>query len=256
MSAIIKNSTLNDMGAVLLEIGTLLMSSGASTNRIRITVNRISEAFGYQTELLITQRALTISIKDQKNDHFFSSLKRTSPHGVNFKVVSGISRMSWRVVEENWTIEQIKEEIKRLVALPSYPRWIVLSIVALAGASFCRLFGGNFQEMSITFVATFLGLMVRQETHKRKFNPYLCVFFASLVASMISGFFITMGAGTSEPAFATSVLFLVPGVPLINSFTDLFDGNIQNGMVRGVNSLIIFFAIALGLLTAIIIYGF
>jgi uncharacterized membrane protein YjjP (DUF1212 family) len=256
MSTVSNNNTLNEMGSVLLEIGTLLMSSGASTNRIRITVNRISEVFGYQTELLITQRALTLSIKDRKSDHFFSSLKRTSPHGVNFKIVSGISRMSWRVVEEKWTLEQIKVELNRLKLLPHYPRWIILSIVGLAGASFCRLSGGDFQEMVIAFTATFIGLIVRQEANKREFNPYFCVFFASFVASMISGFVVKMGIGSTEHAFATSVLFLVPGVPLINSFIDLIDGNIQNGIVRGINGLMISFSIALGLLTAIIIYGF
>jgi uncharacterized membrane protein YjjP (DUF1212 family) len=57
-----------------------------------------------------------------------------------------------------------------------------------------------------------------------------------------------------EHAFATSVLFLIPGVPLINSFSDLIDGNLQNGIVRGLNGLIISFVIALGLLTTVLIY--
>jgi uncharacterized membrane protein YjjP (DUF1212 family) len=256
MSDKINTNSLNDIGEVLLEMGSMLMSSGASTTRIRVTVNRISETFGYQTELLITQRALTISIKDYQSDHFFSSLKRTSPHGVNFKVVSGISRMSWRVVEEKWTIEEIKAELKRLAELPHYPRLIILLLVGLAGASFCRLFGGDVVEMIITFFATMVGLFIRQEANKLEFNPYLCVFFASLAASLISGFFVKLNMGNTEHAFATSVLFLVPGVPLINSFIDLIDGNIQNGMVRGINGLMVSFSIALGLMAAIIIYGF
>jgi uncharacterized membrane protein YjjP (DUF1212 family) len=250
-------ATLKDIGNMLLEIGTLLMSSGASTSRIRITVNRISEAFKYHTELLITQRALTISIKDKESDHFFSSLKRTSPHGVNFKIVSGISRMSWRVVDEKWTVEQINQELARLTSLPHYPRLLVLMTVSLAGASFCRLFGGSVIEMVVAFIATFAGLFVRQEALKNEFNPYLCVIFASLAASLISGLAVKLNLGTNpELAFATSVLFLVPGVPFINTFTDLIDSNIQNGIVRGVNSLIIAFSIALGLLAAILIYRF
>ncbi|MEN9443917.1 MAG: hypothetical protein RIS47_807, partial [Bacteroidota bacterium] len=57
-----------------------------------------------------------------------------------------------------------------------------------------------------------------------------------------------------EHAFATSVLFLVPGVPLINSFTDVIDGNISIGVARGINGLMIAFAIALGLSVAMLIY--
>lgn len=248
---------IKEIGSVLLDIGTILMSSGASTGRIRTTVSRISESFGYHSELLITSQALLLTISDQRNELFFNNLKRTSPHGVNFKVVSGISRMSWRVVEEQWNIAQIRQELKRLTSLPHYPRLLILSLVGLAGASFCRLFGGSIFEMMVTFGATFIGLIVRQETTKLRFNPYLCIFFAALTASLISGLFMKMKINnTMEHAFSASVLFLIPGVPLINSFSDLIDGNILNGIVRGLHGFMIAFAIALGLLTAMMIYKF
>jgi uncharacterized membrane protein YjjP (DUF1212 family) len=128
-------------------------------------------------------------------------------------------------------------------------------LVGVAGASFCRLFGGNAIEMAVTFVATFIGLFVRQEVVKLNFNPYLCVFFASLVSSLIAGSCWKLGiGGTMQHAFTASVLFLIPGVPLINSFSDLIEDNILNGIVRGINGLMIAFAIALGLMSAMIIY--
>jgi len=77
-----------------------------------------------------------------------------------------------------------------------------------------------------------------------------------LVASLFTATFHQAGLGMSlEHAFSTCVLFLIPGVPLINAFTDLLDGNILNGMVRGVNALLFALAIAFGLLTTIIIYN-
>jgi len=248
------NKTLKDIKEaeeMLLSVGTLLMSSGASTGRVRTTVNRIADALGYNIELLITNRSLMLKVIDEDTDRFIASLKRTSPHGVNFRVVSGISRMSWKVVEENWTIPKINAEIDRLIALPHYPRLIILSSVALAGSSFCALFGGKGIELVIAFVATFFGLFIRQEAMKKRFNPYVSIYFASFAASLVSGLSLKLGiGGSSDLAFATSVLFLVPGVPLINSFTDMIDGNILNGIVRGIHGLIIAFAIALGLLCA------
>ena len=247
---------INVLCKLLLEAGAMLMSSGANTARIRITVLRIANAFGYQVELLITHRALMLTLYDEDKDYFFSRLKRTSPHGANFRMVSGISRMSWSIVEEKWTLEQVKEELNRLKSLPHYPRLIILLLVALAGAAFCRLFGGGYIEMGVAFIATFTGLFVRQEAVRKSFNPYLCIFFASFVSSLISGFAVKFQVGENPDfAFATSVLYLIPGIPLINSLSDLLDGNIMNGIVRGVNGLIIAFTIALGLLGAIMIYN-
>jgi len=245
------------VGNILLEIGSLLMSSGANTNRVRVTLARIAKGLGYGIELLITHRALMLTIIEKDQQHFFSRLKRTSPHGVNFRIVSGISHLSWNVIENNLTVAQIAEEIQRLKALPHYPRLVVLSLVALAGSAFCYIFGGGYIEMSVAFVATFAGLFVRQEATKVKFNPYLCVYFAAFSASIIAGLaeYFHFGA-EPDKAFATSVLFLVPGVPLINSVTDLLEGNIQNGMVRAMNGLIIAFSIAMGLFSVKMILNF
>ena len=257
MLTVEKNIEVKQLGSTLLEIGAVLMVSGASTGRIRNTINRISNSFGYNCDMLISQRTLMLTIYDEENDFLFSSLKRTSPHGVNFKLLSGISKMSWQIVEEKWSVRQIDEDLKRLVALKHYPRLLILSFVGIAGASFCRLAGGNYLDMLGVFAGTFCGLFVRQEAHRLKFNPYMCVYFAAFTSSLIAGSLQWFGTGeTHEHAFATSVLFLIPGVPLINSFSDMIDGNLQNGLIRGLNGFIISFSIALGLLTSKFIYQF
>jgi uncharacterized membrane protein YjjP (DUF1212 family) len=247
----------SEVGSVLLDIGAALMTSGASTHRTRLTLERLASGLGFKIELLITQRALMLTVIDKEQEHFFSRLKRTSPHRINFKIVSGISRMSWKVLDGDWTLKQVAVELRRLKKLPHYPRWIELSLVGLAGAAFCHIFGGGLIEMTVAFTATFAGLFIRHLAMKKKFNPYVSVYFAALMASLIAGLaeFYNLGSNP-EAAFSTAVLFLVPGVPLINSVTDMMDGNIQNGIVRMVNGLIIAFAIAMGVFSVRILLNF
>lgn len=250
-----KYDDIKELGSTLLEIGTLLMVSGASTARVRNTIDRISNAFGYNTDMLISQRTLMLNIYDEDSSHFFNSLKRTPPHGVNFAVLSGISRMSWMVVEKKWSLDEINTDLARLAALPHYSKPIIYTLVGLAGAAFCRLAGGEFVDMLMVFLGSSLGLFVRHKAASMKFNPYICVFFAALTSTMIVGALAKFDTvNTHEHALATSVLFLIPGVPLINSFSDMIEGNLQNGLIRGLNGFIISFAIALGLLTSMFIY--
>lgn len=238
------------IAGILLEIGSILMSSGASTERIRITVQRIAQAYNYNIDLMLTHRALLLTITDKTGEHLFSRIKRISPHGVNFKMVSGLSHLSWNVHENKMPFNEILTEIDRLKSLAHYPRWLIILAVGIADASFCRMWNGGYPAMLITFIATMAGIFVRQETIKRNYNPYICIYLAALVASTISGsaeYFQL--SKDSHIAFSTSILFLVPGVPLINSITDLIDGNILNGIVRGTNGLLIAFFIAMGMLT-------
>ncbi len=251
----IQHVDIDRLGSILLEVGSLLMSYGANSMRIRVTLDRIARTFGFTLEVLITHRALMLHLENVDQKHSFNQLKRTSPHGVNFRLVSGISNMSWRIMNEPWTLDAIEAEIQRLKSLPHYPRLIILLLVSVADLSFCRLFGGGLLEMGVAFGATFVGLFVRQEAMKRAFNPYLCIFFAALTSSLLAGLAVKLNLGTHpEYAFATSVLYLIPGVPLVNSFTDIIDGNLMNGIVRGVHGMVIVLAIALGLALSLFIY--
>lgn len=246
---------LEEIGQLLLEVGSKLMVSGASTERIRVTVDRMAEAFGCDVELFITHRALSMTIKDTASGLSSSSILRTPPHAVNYGLVSGISIISWRIVEEKWGVEKIKAELAQLESMPKYPRLMVLALVALACASFCRIFGGEWKEMANTFLAAFLGQFVLQEARKARFNPYLCVIFASAAASLVSGIGYKLGlSDTMEHSFAASVLFLIPGIPLINALTDMIDGNLLNGWVRGVHAFLTIFMVAVGLLFAMLVY--
>ena len=52
---------------------------------------------------------------------------------------------------------------------------------------------------------------------------------------------------TAETALATSVLYLVPGVPLINGVIDIMEGHVLMGVSRLVNAMLLIVCIAVGL---------
>ena len=246
----------SDIGALLLDIGAMLMSSGANTNRIRLTIQRIGKSYNYSTDFLITHRAIMLTLKGPDGHVTFNELKQTYAHIPNFKIVSGLSKLSWQIVEEKLSVKKAKKEIKRLKALPHYPRIVVLSVVAFACSSFCRLNGGSFLEMLIVFIAAFLGVFLRQELAKKKVNPYFNISIASFFTAMLAG---AMGQllpyEHDRIIFITSILYLIPGIQLINSITDVLDGNTINGMVRAFIGLVVSFAISTGLVLAILIYN-
>jgi uncharacterized membrane protein YjjP (DUF1212 family) len=250
-------ATPHELGELLLEIGALLMVAGANTERVKITIDRIASAFACSSDLAVTNHALMLTLTHPDKQRGFTSVKWMPGMHLNFNLISDISTMSWQIVLEKWSVQRITQELKTLNRKPLYPRYLVLLLVALAGASFCRLFGGNLTEMLAVFVASFCGLFVRQEAIKLKFNFYVSIFFASVTASLVAGFYFYLHPDeVYSHAFSTSVLFLIPGVPMIHAISDLMDGNTLNGVMRGVNVLIMAFAIALGPMVALLAYKF
>ncbi len=242
-------------GFLLLRIGTALFSAGANTERIYTTLNRIASALGFEAGVHLVDRVLHLQLIDKANQQpVFRQLQRTTGYRNNFTLISGISRMSWNIVEEKWSLGQIQSEVDRLFSLPLYPRWVSFGLVALAGASFCRLFGGGLYDMLTVFLATTVGLSALEIAKQWMFNSYLSIYVASLVSSFTTLLLIHSGIGIDrEHTLPAALIFMVPGVPLINAFSDLIDGHTLNGLIRTLNGLMIAFSIALGLLTAFFI---
>lgn len=244
-------------GMMMLRAGAMLQSAGACTSRIRIILERIAARYDYQMEMSVSHRSLSLTLLNAAEEPVFNSVKRAAPIGVNFKVLAGISRMSMSQQKEYSSVDEMNRELSRLAALPHYRALTVLFWVSVADAGFCFIAGGNPKAMLLSFAATFTGMFVRQQAHRMHFNPYLCWFFAAFTATLIAG--VVRQAFPEhdlELGLATCVLFLVPGVPLINSFVDMIDGNLMNGNIRLINGLLLSFMIALGMVCSMLFFNF
>ncbi len=238
----------NEMADVLLKISAMLMTSGANTNRILLILNKFSAMMHADAQVFINHKAFIISLTDLESGEKTTQVRRLPANIVNFSTISALSRAAVHAERESWDFEQIKAEVNRISKTKHHPRLLVLLSVSLAGAALCRIFGGDYISFAVAFFATFLGLFTRQFFSSKMFNVYLATFFGSLVAGTVAALLLKFVPSVDPNiAIATAVLFSVPGVPLINAFTDFLDGYILTGFVRFMNGLLFVFAIAFAL---------
>lgn len=245
------------LGSLLLDIGIALIRAGASSDKIKLTLLSIAHAYHCEPNLDLRAKSISLTLRSNDNPNVFNGIRSTDSYGVNFRIIEGIRKLSQAVTSDPLSMEQLSAQMNQILKSSHYPRYLVLTMVSLAGAAFCFTVGGSLVEMGIAFGATFFGLFVKQECTKRTMNAYLCTYLGALAATGVVGLFYKLGLQERlEYAFSTSVLFLIPGVPLINCFTDLIEGEILNGLERGVNALIHALTIALGLATTLYLFNF
>lgn len=250
------SSKLERATTLLLDMSALLMASGANTNRVNLTLNRFASVLNCTVSSLISHKTLVITVSEDDTKACCTKVQNIPPYTVNFSIISAMSIASWNSINDDWSIEEMENELLRIKGRKRYPKTVILIAVSFAGAGFCNLFGGDYFNMAVSFVSTFMGLFIFQKVYEVKFNVYIRVFLGSFVASTIASLGIIYQLGENpQTALATSVLFLVPGVPLINSFTDLMDNNILNGMVRFTTGLMTVLAITLGLFIAMLLFS-
>ncbi len=167
---------------------------------------------------------------------------------------SRVVRCTQRIGEdEHLTLDELREQYEQILAAPRTHPLFVLILVGLANASFCRLFGGDLPAMGIVFWATVVGFICKQKLIQEHVNHYIAFMVSAFVASLCTSISLIFNTD-SEIALTTSVLYLVPGVPLINGVIDIVEGYIQTGFSRLVEAFLLIGCIGWGFSITLFIF--
>lgn len=254
----IKNGVdIQELSDFLLDYAVSLMGVGSHTARIVRNTSRIAKSFGYEMDMIIFQRNLTMTVEDPKDHSISRTYVRNLKHlPINLKKISKLSALSWDCYDNNLSLDEAKKQYNEIMDEKPLSRWLILLAASLGNTAFCYLFKGDIYAMMTIFFSTLVGFFIRQELMNRHFDHRLIFFIVAFISSMIAstGYYFDFGS-TIEVAITVSVLFLIPGVPIINSMIDIIEGHVIIGLSRAINALILIICIALGLYLTLIISG-
>jgi uncharacterized membrane protein YjjP (DUF1212 family) len=247
----------DEVADFILDIGVFLMSSGAHCGRVWRNCKRITDHLGFHINLNPTFTGMLVSVWDEENKSNAVTRYKTAPaHSVHFEILTLISHLSWRISKNQISFEEAKLELEKIKQKQNYNYWIVALAVGISCACLCTLAGGDFIDGGIAFLGAFVGSAVRYRILKMKFNQFLSFIIASFVTTMIACTDTIWNLGQApEMTLATAVLYLIPGVPLINSVIDLLEGYLTASIARSLFAASILSCIAVGMTLSIMLLG-
>lgn len=239
---------------LLLTVGQLLMENGADTAQIVRDMKRVAAYMGIPAEkfhLHIMYTTLMLNISDEHHSH--TSFRKCIKHAVNMRVISAISRLTWRALKDHYTLDEFKGELQAVAAHPrSYPHWLTVLSAGTGCGAFCTLFGCDLNAALYTTTAAVIGKIVQLQCAERfGINPYISMTFAAFSSTIVA--YLTHFLPTATPwhPLIAAALFLVPGIPMINGMSDMLNTYIISGAARTIHTLIIVGAMTFGIVFAI-----
>lgn len=259
---------------LLLRTGQLLMESSADTSRILRNMERTAAYLGLpekQLHIYITYDMLMVNLSDKT--HSFSKFQRCDKHGINMDAISAVSKLSWRAIREDYSLDKYEEELEQIKNKKrNYGPWTTAIGAGLACGGFCVQFGCDWPAFFYASIAAIAGFRLRAWLNSTGSNSYaniaFAAFFSTLLAwlsayisfpvieSHIPDFLIPLThSDTPWHPLMACALFIVPGVPLINFVSDMLDNHINTGITRAVNTLVMVAAMSFGIAIAIKVCG-
>ena len=247
---------LKETAAFLAEYASLLLGCGSTCIRIEKNTRRMAEAFGVNIDIFIMPAHVTVSVWNTDRSQTEMAQRKTASCGISFDLNTRLSQLSWKVADNSLPLHTAVERFQCIKTTKPTGKWEVLILASFANAAFCRLFGGDYFAMLIVFVSTLTGYRLKQimlEDGRDVRLTFLCASFFS--ASISAGGHIFNIGSTPELALGTSVLYLIPGVPYINSVSDMIYRHYLCAFSRFLDAVVLTACLSAGLCAGMLILG-
>lgn len=244
---------------VLLRCGTLMLRSGDTAFRVRDSMGLLATSLRLDTlSLLITINGMTATVRRGPDHATLAS--EIAPLGINSWRIAELERLA-RAKQPGLTPRELAARLDAIEAEPPLRPMVVVAIaIGLASGSFSYLNGGDALGTAAAVVAGGFGQFLRALMFAGRWNQYavtaICaVFTAGLYCAIVASLAVT-GFGPGHAAgFIFSVLFLVPGFPLVAAVLDLMQHQTVAGIARLFYGVMILLAAAIGLSAVVAVAG-
>ncbi len=244
-----------------VEAGHILLENGAEISRVEETMRRISSHYGVEDQDFFVLSNGIIATGRQ-----YASAKFIPIRGTQLSRIVAVNQLSRDISGKRdgseVSLDEVETRLKAIRASKGKPWWEVTFGIAFGVSSFCLLFGGSLMDALATFICgILLGLFITFVC------PHMSRIFSNLQGGLVGGLlcilayqlsvYISPQAPLHLPnMIIATIIALVPGVPFTNGMRDLANEDYIAGTTRLVDAFLVFLCIAVGVMLALIFYGF
>lgn len=236
-----------------LDLAVFIIQNGGSTPLADRTFHQVLK--GYRQEgCAALWRLDCVAVAGTGENHSLNSLRPVGAIGVNLVRVSEATVLGERVARGEVNDTTLVSEIERIRKLPApYTRWVAAAGAAGAGAFFSLITGGDWGSFAIAIVAAGAGQFIRSILQQNQCTVLTVTFVCAVISAFIGAAGLRLGISQMLPAtLIASVIYIVPGLPLINGFYDVVTHRfLIIGLERIANAMFLFLVLTIAIALAL-----
>ncbi len=240
-----------------LSAGIMLLRCGAETRRAEETVVKIAGHYGLdirKSSFSLTS-SLIVSYYDEESNTNLTEVRSVPIGETRLDLLILVNQLSRDIVNGKYSVYEARARLEEIEKIRPYHLALRTLGCFIAVALFSVMFGGNWKDMLAAGVSGALTYFVAVLISGKV--PGVIVNMAGGVVMALSSFIACLlipRAELSVPiVFIGAVMPLVPGVAFANGVRDIGYGDFLSGMVRLLNAILTFAALAAG---AGLVYAF
>lgn len=240
-----------DHGRKVLDLvsamGETLLLNGAEIARVQTTMEMVAAAYhNEEIDVFAISNGIFVTLR-QEDKTRCTQVKHVPLSGANLGKVAMINQLSREIVEQHLSLDSALERMHHILETPSIPFWLEMAACGVGAASFCYLFGGNFQDSLAAIPVGLLLCFCQRFIRRGKLSKMIQTVLESSIVTL-SGLLIArlLPGINMDKIVIGGLIILVPGVPFTSSIRDFFNGDYLSGTIRLIDALLTAVCMAIG----------
>lgn len=232
---------------VALNIGEVLLKSGAETSRVEDTIVRFCRSAGYpETNIFVTPTLILIGDRRTPNSTMMS---RICERSTNLSNISEINDFSYAISREPVSYAAAMAKLHSFFGRrPPYGKWTLCWASAFCSATFAGMLGGNAYDFVAAFITGGLAMVLIKQLAGYRPNAFWENALAGVAIGAVSLICCYVDVRcTLTNIIVGSLMPFVPGVACTNGLRDYMAGDLVSGNSRIAEALLFAISIAFGL---------
>lgn len=240
----------------ILDIGQMLLTSGAEVLRVEDTVTRLCIAYGFEKADVFTipsSIVLTVRTRDSVS---ITQTRRIHHQQIDLDKISKINALSRKLCAEPLPIPQLQEAIQAAQENHRYPFWLQMLLHAGISGAFCLFFGGNGLDAVAAFLSGTMMCLIIRGIGRLHMNDILdCMLVSFLVGTAIVPLTFLGLAQNPDKVIIGNIMLLIPGLQFTSAIRDMISGDTLSGLLGLCQAILKAAAVATGFAAAMLLLG-
>lgn len=220
---------------MILRFGTMMVRAGDAGFRVIAALKALASKFDLD-DLAIALTVTSITATARRREERVTLVREIGPLGINAAQLAALEQLAYATTATTpSTMAAALDDLEKVKSLHSMA---TVSVgVGLASASFSYLNGGDLPGTLAAIAGGAIGQALRMALLRHRLNQYavtaVCAFAAAGIYYLLSSLLTDAGAASHRGiGILSSVLFLVPGFPLVAGLLDLLQRQTLAALVR------------------------
>ncbi|MBQ6384568.1 MAG: threonine/serine exporter family protein [Lachnospiraceae bacterium] len=246
----------NEEIAAILDIGELLLKSGAEVMRVEDTISRLALAYGFVRADVFTITSSIVLTVSLKSGRVMTQTRRVKERSTNLGMIEKLNDLSRRACSSEMSVRELRAATSALAAENEPHTVLFLICYAVISAAFSVFFGGNGRDAAAALLSGTVLFLTLQCMDRLKVNLLIENVICSAATAFSVMLLVRAGLGVNpDKIMIGNIMLLIPGIQLTTSLRDIFNGDMIAGVLGLIDACVKALAIACGFAAVLITMG-